>query len=118
SPAKGAVRVAGKRPRSGDPRAAISAGVAYVPEDRLGTGLSPGLSVASNFALKSYRQPSDSRGPFLRLRRIRERALELIDRDRIAVMYEGEVVGETATSEASIEEIGLLMAGGNDPRQD
>ena len=199
SPAKGAVRVAGKRPRPGDPRAAISAGVAYVPEDRLGTGLSPGLSVASNLALKSYRQPSDSRGPFLRLRRIRERALELIDRyriaapgptapvrmlsggnlqkvvlarefsaqpkllvaasptrgldvgaieavhthlheaaatgvgillisedldeilalaDRIAVMYEGEVVGETATTEASIEEIGLLMAGGNDPRQD
>jgi len=38
--------------------------------------------------------------------------------DRIAVMYEGEVVGETATTEASIEEIGLLMAGGNDPRQD
>jgi len=38
----------------------------------------------SNFALKSYRQPSDSRGPFLRLRRIRERALELIDRYRIA----------------------------------
>src|SRR2546430_497184 len=59
SPAKGAVRVAGKRPRSGDPRAAISAGVAYVPEDRLGTRLSPGLSVPANFALKSYPPPSD-----------------------------------------------------------
>jgi hypothetical protein len=33
-------------------------------------------------------------------------------------MYEGEIVGETASSEASVEEIGLLMAGGNDPRRD
>lgn len=32
--------------------------------------------------------------------------------DRIAVMYEGAIVGETARAEASVEEIGLLMAGG------
>ena len=38
--------------------------------------------------------------------------------DRIAVMYEGKIVGETARAGASVEEIGLLMAGGNDPRQD
>jgi simple sugar transport system ATP-binding protein len=38
--------------------------------------------------------------------------------DRIAVMYEGKIVGETARAEASVEEIGLLMAGGNDPRSD
>src|SRR5436189_5394278 len=192
-PAKGAVRVAGKRPRPGDPRAAISAGVAYVPEDRLGTGLSPGLSVASNFALKSYRQPSASRGPLLRLRKIRELAESLMERydvrasgadvparqlsggnlqkvvlarefsgdpvvvvaasptrgldvagievvhaylrdaaergvgvllisedldeirslaDRIAVMYEGAIVGERDAETATVEELGLLMAGG------
>jgi len=38
--------------------------------------------------------------------------------DRIAVMYEGAVVGETARADASVEEIGLLMAGGHDPRED
>jgi simple sugar transport system ATP-binding protein len=32
--------------------------------------------------------------------------------DRILVMYEGEVVGELRAGEASVEEIGLLMAGG------
>ena len=32
--------------------------------------------------------------------------------DRILVMYEGEVVGELRAGHASIEEIGLLMAGG------
>ena len=196
---RGSVRVAGKAPRAGDPRGAIAAGVAYVPEDRLGTGLSPSISVASNLVLKSYRKPPASNGPLLRLRRIRDRAVELINRyriaapgpqapvrllsggnlqkvvlarefsaqpkvlvaaaptrgldvgaiesvhtylheaaangvavlllsedldeiltlaDRIAVVYEGRIVGEMARAEANVEEIGLLMAGGNDPRHD
>src|SRR5207244_7202087 len=42
------------------------------------------VSIASNLALKSYREPPASTGPLLRLRRIRERALELISRYRIA----------------------------------
>ena len=32
--------------------------------------------------------------------------------DRILVMYEGEIVGELRAGAASVEEIGLLMAGG------
>ena len=196
---RGAIRIAGRAIRGGDPRAAIAAGVAYVPEDRLGTGVAPSLSIAANLALKGYREPHASRGPLLRLRRMRERALELIAHyriaapgpsaparllsggnlqkvvlarefsgrprlliaaaptrgldvgaietvhayvreaaadgvgvllisedldeiltlaDRIVVMYEGAVVGETARAEADVEEIGLLMAGGQDPRED
>jgi simple sugar transport system ATP-binding protein len=38
--------------------------------------------------------------------------------DRIAVMYEGAVLGEFETADADVEEIGLLMAGGHDPRAD
>src|SRR5262249_19551429 len=53
-------------------------------EDRLGTGVAPSLSIATNLALKGYREPPASRGPWLRLRAIRERAVELIRRYRIA----------------------------------
>ena len=199
SPTEGRVCVGGLTIRAGDPRAAIAAGVAYVPEDRLGTGVAPSLSIASNLALKSYRGPVASRGPLLRLGAIRDRAVELIHRhriaasspnmqarklsggnlqkvvlarefegqprllvaaaptrgldvgaieavhvylreaaglgvavllisedldeilalsDRIAVMYEGAILGEFDTSKADVEEIGLLMAGGHDPRAD
>src|ERR671935_19374 len=189
----GSVRVRGRRLRGGDPRQAIRAGVAYVPEDRLGTGVAPGLTIASNVVLKSYREPEVSRGPLLRLGRIRELAHQVIRRydvrtsgpdvpawqlsggnlqkvvlarefsgapavlvaaaptrgldvagietvhrylreaaadgvgvlvisedldeilalaDRIAVMYEGSVVGERDAATATVEELGLLMAGG------
>ena len=42
----GTIRVAGQPLPSGDPRAAIRAGVAHVPEDRLTTGVAPSLSIA------------------------------------------------------------------------
>jgi len=199
APSKGRVRVGGKALRPGDPRSAIAAGVAYVPEDRMGTGVAPSLSIAANLVLKSYRQGDASRGPLLRLRHIRDSAVELIRHyriaapgptvparllsggnlqkvvlarefsgrprllvaasptrgldvgaieavhsylreaagegiamlllsedldeiltlaDRIAVMYEGAVVGELSSRGADVEEIGLLMAGGHDPRSD
>jgi ABC-type uncharacterized transport system ATPase subunit len=191
----GTVRVRGRALRNGDPRDAITSGVAYVPEDRLGTGVAPGLSVASNVVLKSYRGAPVSSGPMLRFRRIRELAEGVIERydvrtsgphvpawqlsggnlqkvvlarefsgepavlvaasptrgldvsgietvhsylrdaasrgvgillisedldeilalaDRIAVMYEGAVVGERDARLATVEDLGLLMAGGED----
>ena len=189
----GAVRVDGTSLHAGDPRAAIHAGVAHVPEDRLGTGLAPSLTISQNVALKTYREAPVSRGPFLLLRRMRELALGLIRRydvkapgpdtparnlsggnlqklvlgrefegdprvlivaqptrgldvgaietvhdylrgaasrgvavlmisedldelralsDRILVLYEGGIAGEVDPERASVEEIGLLMAGG------
>jgi hypothetical protein len=33
-------------------------------------------------------------------------------------MYEGAIAGETARKGASVEELGLLMTGGHDPRAD
>jgi general nucleoside transport system ATP-binding protein len=191
----GAVRVGGRSLRSGDSRQAIRAGLAYVPEDRLGTGVAPGLSIAANVVLRSYREPPVSRGPLLMLRRIRELAerlirhydvrtsgpyvpawqlsggnlqkvvlarefsgepavlvaaaptrgldvagIETIHRylreaagrgvavllisedldeilalaDRVAVMYEGAIAGERDASTATVEELGLLMAGGEE----
>jgi simple sugar transport system ATP-binding protein len=199
APSKGRVRVGGRTLRPGDPRSAIAAGIAYVPEDRMGTGVAPSLSIAANLVLKSYRQGHVSRGPLLRLRHIRDRAVELIRQyriaapgptvparllsggnlqkvvlarefsgrprllvaasptrgldvgaieavhaylreaagegiavlllsedldeiltlaDRIAVMYEGAILGELSSRGADVEEIGLLMAGGHDPGSD
>jgi simple sugar transport system ATP-binding protein len=192
---QGEIRVRGRRLRTGDPRHAISSRIAYVPEDRLGTGVAPGLSIASNVVLKSYREPVVSRGPMLRFARIRELAQRVMQHydvrasgphvpawqlsggnlqkvvlarefsggpavlvaasptrgldvagietvhaylreaalnglgvllisedldeilalaDRIAVMYEGAVVGECEAESATIEELGLLMAGGEE----
>ncbi len=190
--AAGTIEVDGQPLRSGDPRAAIQAGIAHVPEDRLHTGVAPSLSIASNVVLKAYRDRDLSAGPLLRLRRIRDRALALVQRydvrmsgvntparklsggnlqkvvlgreftgeprvlvvaaptrgldvgaietvhsylreaadggaaillisedldevralsDRIAVMYEGAVVGEVDADTATVEELGLMMAG-------
>ena len=77
---EGTIAVGGRRLRGGDPREAIAAGIAYIPEDRLGTGVAPGLSVASNVVLKSYRRPPASCGPMLLLRKIRELARNLMER--------------------------------------
>lgn len=66
----GEVRVAGKRLRSGSPLAAIAGGVAFVPEDRFGMGLAPGMTVAENMVLKSFRRRAFSAGPFMRRRSV------------------------------------------------
>jgi simple sugar transport system ATP-binding protein len=81
--AHGNVRVHGRLLRRGDARSAIAAGVAHVPEDRLGTGVAPTLTIAENSVLKSYRGPPISRGPLLRWRAIREHARGLIERNQI-----------------------------------
>ena len=60
------------------------AGVAHVPEDRLGTGVAPSLSIAENTVLKSYRGRGVSVGPILNWRAIREQARDLIKRYGVA----------------------------------
>jgi len=195
TPSAGTLAVAGRAIRGGDPREAISARIAYVPEDRLGTGVAPGLSIGSNVVLKSYRRPPVSRGPLLLLHKIKELAHRMMRdydvraagpdvpawqlsggnlqkvvlarefsggpevlvaasptrgldvagietvhsylrgaaergvavllisedldeilalADRVVVMFEGEIVGERAADTATVDELGLLMAGGKD----
>jgi general nucleoside transport system ATP-binding protein len=77
SPTRGAIRVGGKSLKQGDPRAAFDAGIRYVPEDRLGTGVAPSLSIAWNLALRAYRRLA--RGVLLPLRRMRTDAEQAIE---------------------------------------
>jgi general nucleoside transport system ATP-binding protein len=192
-PVAGTVCVGGRRLRTSDPRSAIAAGVAHVPEDRLGTGVASSLSISENSVLKSYRGPGVSRGPLLVWPLVHSHARDLIQRyavhtpgphlpardlsggnlqklvlgrefagkprvliaasptrgldvgaietvhaylrqaagegvavllisedldeilalaDRVVVMYEGELTGEFDPATATVEEIGLAMAGG------
>ena len=80
----GEVLVGGRRLRSGDPDHAIVRGVAHIPEDRLGTGVSPSLSVADNLILKSHRRPPIATRGVLRHDRIAANAKDLMGRFAIA----------------------------------
>lgn len=76
----GAVRLNGTTLPNNDPRGAISAGLAYVPEDRLHTGLVRDLTVGDNIALKSYRGPEFSRSCLIRRGAILARTEDLLRR--------------------------------------
>jgi general nucleoside transport system ATP-binding protein len=73
----GTVTIAGK-PQRGTPWEAIHAGLGYVPEERLGVGIAPGMTIADNLMLKSYRE--DSRGPVLHTKQALQNAAESIRR--------------------------------------
>jgi simple sugar transport system ATP-binding protein len=76
----GSITVGGHRLSSGDPRSAIDLGIAYVPEDRMGTGTAPNLSISENLMLKSYRGRALRSGPILSARKANKMAAELIER--------------------------------------
>jgi len=80
----GEVLVSGRGLRNGDPQQAIERGVAHVPEDRLGTGVSPSLSVADNLILKSHRRSPMATTGVLRHNRIKANATELMNRFAVA----------------------------------
>lgn len=80
SPARGTIRVEGEELTPGDPRAAIDRGVAYIPEDRMRTGVSPNLSITDNLILKAYRDRTLRLGPLVSRRKAAARAREMMDR--------------------------------------
>jgi simple sugar transport system ATP-binding protein len=66
--AAGEVALRGELLPSGQPRARIERGLAYVPEERTGIGLAPGLDLVGNVVLKAFRSERFSAGPFVRRR--------------------------------------------------
>jgi general nucleoside transport system ATP-binding protein len=77
---RGSVRVAGEELPNGDPRWAIDHGVAHVPEDRMGTGVAPGLSLTENLILKSYRLDAPHAGPVLQMGAVGHRSTEMMEK--------------------------------------
>jgi simple sugar transport system ATP-binding protein len=73
-PTRGEVRIGTTLIGRGGPRTARQAGLAYVPEERLGTGLSPSLTIAENLLL------TQGRGPLVSRRAARARARDIIER--------------------------------------
>ena len=70
-----------------------------------------GLDVGAFETVHSYLRDAAARGVAILL--MSEDLDEILAlADRILVVYEGEIVGELQAGAASIEEIGLLMAGG------
>ena len=74
----GEVSIGGTPVRSGRPLAALAAGMAFVPEDRMGMGLASGIDVAENMVLKSFRTRAFSRGPVIRRGRVVDNANTLL----------------------------------------
>jgi len=74
----GLVRIGERTLRNGSPRSAIEAGVAYVPEDRMGTGLVPSLPVSDNMILKGFRDREFCIGPIIRSSAVSKHAGELL----------------------------------------
>jgi simple sugar transport system ATP-binding protein len=71
----GTVTIAGSS-QHGTPWEAISAGLGYVPQERMGVGVAPGLTIADNLILKSYREG----GHIMHAKRAAHGAEELIER--------------------------------------
>jgi ABC-type uncharacterized transport system ATPase subunit len=63
----------------------IDARVSSIPEDRLGTGLVPGLDVYDNAILKDYRKPPVGKGILLNHRAVREKAEKMVDQFHVQV---------------------------------
>lgn len=67
------------------PGAFARAGVGHIPEDRLGSGPAPALSVADNAVLREYARPPVARGPFLSLAAARRLACAIAEAASVAV---------------------------------
>jgi|TARA_B100001079_G_scaffold234846_1_gene216363 simple sugar transport system ATP-binding protein len=78
-PAKaGTVHLAGDDMTGASPRRLFQAGLGYIPEDRLGVGLAPRLSVIDNSILRTYE--AHRRGPFIVADRAEAHCADLVER--------------------------------------
>jgi simple sugar transport system ATP-binding protein len=75
----GSVHLSGKDITGTSVLKSIKAGIAYVPQSRLGMGLAPGLDTDDNLALKQFRDSPYSNGPMLSPKAFKTKGAELIE---------------------------------------
>ncbi len=78
SVASGSVRILGRDVTNQGPRTIANLGVAYIPEDRIGMGIVPDMTVKENLILRKYWQPEFSSGMVLDRSAIEGYAREMI----------------------------------------
>jgi general nucleoside transport system ATP-binding protein len=76
----GSIRLNGREIAGESVAKRVALGMSYIPEDRLATGVAPGLSVEDNLLLRSYRDPKLRRGFLLDYARAVAATQALIDR--------------------------------------
>lgn len=77
APTSGTVTLFNTDITTATPRQRFRAGLSYIPEDRVGVGLAPQLSVTDNAILRSYRE--HSRGPLIAMDRARAFCTHIIE---------------------------------------
>ena len=75
---RGAIEMGGRVMEKWSAADAIEKGVAYIPDDRIGTGLASHLSAVDNLILKDHRKPRNSRLGILKSGKIRKRAAQAV----------------------------------------
>lgn len=76
----GSISIGGEDVTARGPRARLRAGLSYVPEDRLGTGLAKGMTLQENLVLKSYNEAPHSRFGIMSWRAVAATARRLVER--------------------------------------
>ncbi|MGY1718954.1 ABC transporter ATP-binding protein [Blastococcus sp. SYSU DS0552] len=109
----GGVRVDGTGLAGRPTRQWLDAGVAYVPEDRHRDGILGAATVTDNLLLGSQRSPAHRRGGLIQWRRVREHALETIDRYSIKTPGPDAPAGNL--SGGNIQRLVLARAFGREP---
>ncbi|MEX2518636.1 MAG: ABC transporter ATP-binding protein [Paracoccaceae bacterium] len=79
-PTEGRLLIAGAEPAGWSPRAALGAGVARIPEDRLKTGAIADFTLTENAILETYHAPPFSRRGFMNWRAAADFARRIIER--------------------------------------
>lgn len=76
---RGKVLAYGKDITNRSVREIISSGIRYIPDDRLGIGVCPNLSVYDNLILRDYYKPPFSNGIYINMRHIKELSKKLVE---------------------------------------